>query len=236
VNPKAETVEDLQGRRKALHLGMCKLLREDLVLVAESRHADCSAISGAGAIKERITQDFDSQTREHEGVDAAAYNDDNVYRHCMFEAIDGKAHAITKMEVYLESAAAGRVTDLVFNAALKDFDCWATTLRLRTGITAFPWEDVVKERSPDIDLDEWDAALVSEQARELVAGALQSNRNVRSVTVKGVKLALSDGWATTEIKWEQVPALPVTVALLVRNCTLLSTLDIRQVSLVDGEA
>jgi hypothetical protein len=26
VNPKAETVEELQGRRKALHLGMCKLL------------------------------------------------------------------------------------------------------------------------------------------------------------------------------------------------------------------
>jgi hypothetical protein len=30
VNPKAETVEELQGRRKALHLGMLKLAREDL--------------------------------------------------------------------------------------------------------------------------------------------------------------------------------------------------------------
>ena len=30
MNPKAETVEDLQGRRKRLHVGMCKLAREDL--------------------------------------------------------------------------------------------------------------------------------------------------------------------------------------------------------------
>ena len=30
VNPKAETVEELQSRRKRLHLGMVKLAREDL--------------------------------------------------------------------------------------------------------------------------------------------------------------------------------------------------------------
>jgi hypothetical protein len=39
VNPKAETVEELQRRRQALHLGMCKLLREDLSILAEIRAA-----------------------------------------------------------------------------------------------------------------------------------------------------------------------------------------------------
>ncbi len=39
VNPKAETVEELQRRRKALHMGMCKLLREDLSILAEQRAA-----------------------------------------------------------------------------------------------------------------------------------------------------------------------------------------------------
>ncbi len=39
MNPKAETVEELQKRRKGLHLGMCKLLREDLSLLAEQRAA-----------------------------------------------------------------------------------------------------------------------------------------------------------------------------------------------------
>ncbi len=39
MNPKAETVEDLQRRRKGLHLGMCKLLREDLSIMADQRAA-----------------------------------------------------------------------------------------------------------------------------------------------------------------------------------------------------
>ena len=39
MNPKAETVEELQRRRKALHMGMCKLLREDLSILAEQRAA-----------------------------------------------------------------------------------------------------------------------------------------------------------------------------------------------------
>jgi hypothetical protein len=36
VNPKAETVEELQGRRKALHMGMLKLAREDLNLTLQA--------------------------------------------------------------------------------------------------------------------------------------------------------------------------------------------------------
>jgi hypothetical protein len=39
VNPKAETVEDLLMRRKGLHLGMCKLLREDLSIMTEQAAA-----------------------------------------------------------------------------------------------------------------------------------------------------------------------------------------------------
>ena len=36
MNPKAETVEELQGRRKALHVGMMKLVREDLSLLLQA--------------------------------------------------------------------------------------------------------------------------------------------------------------------------------------------------------
>jgi hypothetical protein len=36
VNPKAETVEELLGRRKALHMGMLKLAREDLTLTLQA--------------------------------------------------------------------------------------------------------------------------------------------------------------------------------------------------------
>jgi hypothetical protein len=36
VNPKAETVEELQGRRKGLHMGMVKLAKEDLNLTLQA--------------------------------------------------------------------------------------------------------------------------------------------------------------------------------------------------------
>ena len=39
VNPKADTVEELQGRRKALHLGMHKLAQQDLALALQAEQA-----------------------------------------------------------------------------------------------------------------------------------------------------------------------------------------------------
>ena len=40
MNPKAETCEDLQSRRKRLHLGMCRLAREDLERKALEKEAE----------------------------------------------------------------------------------------------------------------------------------------------------------------------------------------------------
>ena len=237
VNPKAETVEELQGRRKKLHMGMCKLLEEDLALLAEARLADDSAAPGVmaamTAIKERIKRDFDDQTRVHEMVDADEFNRDEKYKRLMNEAIDGKAYALQKMQVYLESIAEAMPQpelQVIFNAPLAHFASEATVLRLRTGIMAFPWEKVVQERSADIDLGEWNAASASAQARELASGALGGNPNVRSVLVMGVELALSRGWETTYLRWSSnaaVMALPVTVSLVLRNCRHLDALDIR---------
>ena len=42
VNPKAETCHELQRRRKKLHVGMCKLLRDDLSLLAKSKEQEIS--------------------------------------------------------------------------------------------------------------------------------------------------------------------------------------------------
>jgi hypothetical protein len=231
VNPKAETVEELQGRRKALHLGMLKLLREDLALKAEADFADRASPDTIRGIKERIVGDLDALTKEHEQILADAYNDDTEYKRRMNEAIDGKAHALQKMGVYLESlAAAMGDVETIFRAPLTDFASKAAVLRLQTGITQFPWEAVVVERSADLDLGEWDADSVSAQARELVAGALRGNPNVRSVRMKGVRLDLSLGWSTTELTWggdSGVKAPLATVSLLLRSCACLSKLDLR---------
>ncbi len=228
-------MEELQSRRKNLHLGMCKLLKEDLSLQASAKLADEHPVSSDGmrGIEERIRKDFDELTQKHEKINVDTFNDDAQYKRLMNEAIDGKTHALTKLGIYLESVAAGMSPselDAIFKAPLADFASMAAVLRLRTGITEVPWEDVVQQRSADIDLGEWDAASVSAQAREHVAIALGNNTNVRSVQLKGVKLALSDGWATTELKWGNnaaVKALLATVALLLRNCSRLSILDAR---------
>ena len=234
VNPKAETVEELKGRRKALHLGMCKLLREDLALKAEQRLADLQAgAHAASEIRDRVVKEFDELTRAHEGVDVDAFNADERYKGLMTEAIDGKAQALEKMGVFLESAARAMPRselDAIFSAPLADFASKAAVLRLRTGITEFPWVEVVEERRADIDLGEWDAASASVQARELIASALGGNANLRSVTVKSVKLALSEGWATARLEWADnaaVKALPVTVAVVLRSCWGLTSLDLR---------
>jgi hypothetical protein len=227
VNPKAETVEELQARRKNLHMGMCKLLKEDLVLLAESKLADKADFR---RIMERITQDFDRQTQQHDSVGAAAFNDDAKYKLLMNQAIDGKAHALDKLDMCLEALLDHCVLDRILDAPLEDFANQAAVLRLRTGITEFPWAEIVLERKADIDLGEWDAASVSTKVRELVAGALGCNQNVRTVMLKGVKLALNDGWATTEIEWRDnsaVKALPSTASVVLRNCSCLLILDAR---------
>jgi hypothetical protein len=244
VNPKAETVEELQGRRKALHMGMLKLLREDLVLSAESMLADSKATPDMHGIKGRIMEDFDDHVRDHFEVGVVTFNVDVEYKRLMNEAIDGKTYALKKMGLYLESGAANMShSDKrdIFQSTLQDFANKATVLQLQTGITDFPWAAVVLERNTDLDLGDWDASSVSAKARELVAGALGGNPNVRSVLLKGCKLELKNGWATTELKWGSrnpvgppwspgnpaFKAAPATASLLLRNCSCLSDLDVR---------
>ena len=251
VNPRAETVEELQSRRKNLHVGMCKLLREDLALKAEQLLADRSQAAGAGKIRDRVStefevggirdlvvMEFDELTRAHERVDADAFNsDDAEYKRLMAEAIDGKALALLKLGVFLESAARGSdraALDRIRDAPLAYFADPAVVLPLQTGVTQFPWAAVVRDKSPEIDLGDWDAAPVAAQALTSVSTALVRNTNIRVVIIKGGKLPLIEGWVTTRLEWVEtkafqtaMKALPATVALVLRNCVALTLLDLR---------
>ena len=238
VNPKAETVEELQARRKNLHLGMCKLLREDLALKTEERlAAHGQADADASGVRGGVVAEFDGLTRKHEDEETEAFNADEKYKALMTEAIDSKAHALEKLDIYLESAAGGfdrDALDRIRAAPLALFADPSAVLPLRTGISQFPWAAVVTDKSPEIDLGDWDAGPVAARALESVAGALAGNANIRVVTVKGVKLELKEGWATTRLEWANnaavqaaVRALPATVALVLRNCVCLTSLDLR---------
>ena len=48
VNTKVETVEELQARRKNLHMGMCELLREDLDDKADEMLSESSVAGDVG--------------------------------------------------------------------------------------------------------------------------------------------------------------------------------------------
>jgi hypothetical protein len=233
VNPKAETVEELLCRRKNLHLGMCKLLREDLALKAEQLLANCKANAHAGVTRDRVVMEFDQLTRAHELVDPAAFNSDEMYKALMTEGINSKTHALLKMEVYLESATTSSdcaALDRIRDTPLAHFADPTVVLPLRTGITQFPWTAVIRDKSPELDLGDWNAASVAARALESVASALGGNANIRIVTVKGGKLALSEGWATVRLEWADnaaVKALPATAAVVLRNCVGLTSLDLR---------
>ena len=225
VNAKVETVEELQARRKNLHMGMCELLREDLAHKADEMLSESSVAGDVGSkIKERVLKDFDDQTREHDQRGDEIFNQDKEYKVLSNEAIDGKAYALQKLYLCLESVATG---DLGRRSENKSETILSTTLKT-FAIPNFPWKQVVK--GDEIDFGEWNAALTLPKARELIAGALGNNANIRAVIIKSVKLQLSAGWATTNLSWQRnaaVQALPATVALTLRHCVCLTSLDLR---------
>jgi hypothetical protein len=223
VNAKVETVEELQARRKNLHIGMCALLREDLAHKADEMLSESSVAGDVGSrIKERVLKDFDDQTREHDKRGDEIFNQDKEYKVLSNEAIDGKAYALQKMYLCLESVKtgdSGRRSETILSTTLKNFAI--------PNFPNFPWKHVVK--GAEIDFGEWNAAWIMSETRELIAGALGDNANIRAVVIKGVKL-LSEGWATTNLCWQRnaaVQALPATVALTLRHCVFLTSLDLR---------
>ncbi len=233
MNPKVEVVEELLCRRKNLHLGMCKLLLEDLALKIEQLLADRKADAHAGGIRDSVIMELAELTRAHKLLDAADFNEDEKYKELMTQAIDSKKYALLKMDIYLESSAAtaDQPTDLnsIRDTPFKRLSDPTEVLQLRTGITNFPWADVVTHKRAEIDLKDWDAGQAAPRALESVAATLGGNGYIRVVTVYGVKLALSDGWATAWLDLSDntaVKALPVTVAVVLRNCRALTSLNL----------
>lgn len=193
-------------------------------------------------IKRRVREEFDALVRMHDAVDEAVFNtDDAEYKRLMAEAVDGKAHALTKMEIYLEALARGldgHAVARIYRAPILSLASPAMALELRTGLIGFPWTAVVEERSATVNLGEWSGAGIPAWALEVVGAALRENTNLRSVLVKEAKLDLPDGWGSTALQWggvEAVRHVPVTMALLLRNCRSVTSLDLRCLQRNAGE-
>ena len=178
--------------------------------------------------------EFDLLVKTHNDHPPEIFNsDDEKYKSIIIEAIDGKAHAKQKMNIWLEAVLAGSQQDhcnQIFHAPITDFACPGKKLELQTGIVDFPWKQVVVEKSADINLGDWNAAEISESKLDFVVSALASNLNTRFFFVKGVKLCLEQGWETCKVDWsnkEVLSELPATVSILLRGCTRLTELNLR---------
>ncbi len=184
-------------------------------------------------IKERIKGDFDRLVEQHTAQDILEFNQDEVYKKLMSEAIDGKAYALLKMDIYVESLEdrfREPALTRIFDTLIEDFASPATVLELRTDIISFPWRKLVEEKSAAVDIGAWNAEGVAPKAIERVAEALRIDTNLHSIDVAGVKLNLNEGWSSAKIDWkglEAVKLLPATVALLLRNCARVTNLNIR---------
>jgi hypothetical protein len=187
-----------------------------------------------------VKKDFDALIDMHGKKTDDEFNQDETYKVLINNAIDGKHHALKKMIVHLEWTENSPDRDSphaknIMQQPLHVFADPAAVMALRTGIESrdFPWTDVMAKTKTEINLNEWDAAPISKRARGLVAGVLGCNTVIKAVIIKGVRLELSEGWATLSLDWtkkpakEAVAAVPATASIVLRCCAGLKFLFLR---------
>jgi Ran GTPase-activating protein (RanGAP) involved in mRNA processing and transport len=261
VNLKGLTIEQLVARRKGLHLASARSLGEELALAAAARHeaqVAATAVAGSGGsaglglasalvvVRDRALRDFADLVCRHEGVDATAFNNDELYKAMTAEAVDAGALALRKMDVFAEVLAAaggqghgggatqgGRSSDeleRVLDAPLAAFANAAAVLQLRAGLPGFPWREVVEGRS-SLDFGGWSPAGCEPWRLEIARIALAAHGNALRVLVRSGAASLllgAGGFAARAQRW---PAnadfrLAEEVGFLLSCCTAAAELDV----------
>ena len=179
-----------------------------------------------------ILRDFDALVNMHRNTPPEKFNDDDLeYKRIITEAIDCKAFACLKMNLWLQAVrteCSKEHCERIFEAPLLDFASAGKKLRLQTGILEFPWTAVVDDKSPEVDLSTWSTVTADENKIALVSRALAGNMNLRTFEVSGGQLRLDKGWETTEIDWSSKDNLPAEATTMVLQCcTRLTKLNLR---------
>ena len=190
----------------------------------------------AGAVGEataRVLQDLDEVVGRHGRTDAGEYNADRVYLRLMSELLDAKAHALCKLRVFCRLRAGGCGREVLERARERELGAFdderAAHMELMTGMTDFPWREVLRGGAT-ADLGGWSPERAAPEAAAAAGRALAANGSLRAVRTFAGELPLRDGWAAGEVVWEgcgAVAAAPGLAALLLRNLTGLVRLSIR---------
>ena len=176
--------------------------------------------------------------RAHAETAAEDYNDDRTYKRLMAEAIDAKAWALHKVDIFADgllgpSQCDAAALDRILAAPVRRFADRRVAWQLRTGYEDFPWTDVMEGRAR-VDLGQWRPAGADAAKLQLVRDAFASNSNLLAVIVAGHELALGAGVCTRALDLRgggsggaAAKAAPDVVAFLISVLDRLEALDLR---------
>ena len=209
-------------------------------------------------ITEIVLEEVDSLTAMHTHEDANKFNNDKRYKTLTTEAIDAKTMALRKIDFFLEKGTCRtlstdrellkRITDMPF----MEFAHPSTKLELETGDGGFPWKQVTRGAA-NVDFLKWRPLTKDAQGRldweiplnhfNIMVDSIAGNQHVRVISVEVAReskqLHVPNGWAgTVSLNWSKSVAVqdaPGIVNMLLRCCTNLVDLNIRQVQAVGLE-
>mmetsp|Transcript_52922 Transcript_52922/g.139376 ORF Transcript_52922/g.139376 Transcript_52922/m.139376 type:complete len:1187 (+) Transcript_52922:93-3653(+) len=190
VNLKAVTVEDLMQRRKYLHLGMVKNLREELVndirKMLDSGRAmkaveDFKTANPGLDVDTSSTSEFEDIAQIHEQKNSQEFNNDGDYKTFVSEMLDAKVCLVRKQKLIFEAVQACAPAELIQRLLEIPYtECQGASVQDETGLSleailkggvrnkqAIP----LKSSSAEISVL-WHAVLSQEKVSHVVIGEI----------------------------------------------------------------
>eukprot|EP00292_Cryptomonas_paramecium_P001805 CAMPEP_0113684470 /NCGR_PEP_ID=MMETSP0038_2-20120614/14023_1 /TAXON_ID=2898 /ORGANISM="Cryptomonas paramecium" /LENGTH=963 /DNA_ID=CAMNT_0000604227 /DNA_START=13 /DNA_END=2904 /DNA_ORIENTATION=- /assembly_acc=CAM_ASM_000170 len=118
INLKCLTLEQLEERRKGLHLAMLQNLREELAVdckicieefSSEKRKSAKTALASHSYLEnvDCILEEFKGVESKHKSVGSDVFNNDDEYKRLLSEALEAKAGLIEKQQSIMKLSLAG---------------------------------------------------------------------------------------------------------------------------------
>ena len=238
---KGLTLEQLVARRKNLHLAMFRNIQEEYSVGAPAELAYAGTAASDDCVIQSIQEELKSLDMKYRNIPADSFNIDSEYKALTAEAIEVKSLAFKKIRVFADLSKRGAtaaVLDAVRARPIQGFvsSARAIELEIETGLSHFPWSDLVDGKDI-VNFGRWSPAEIKPEIYKIAVEELGKNTKVRTVTVLGSSrelrtAVLPDGWQTEQLNLSEnkfVIEAPSLLGMLLQNCKCLVQLDLRHV-------
>jgi hypothetical protein len=250
---KGLTLEQLEERRRDLHISMTGNLREELTLESSpssllQHHLDNSEVTELSVIdhtasieraRKHVMIEFEKVIDVQNHIALDIFNDDDQYKIITTKAIDAKKIALQKIQFYVENLFVGcndTLLDSVLARSFEDFAIPGTKEELKSGLLKpFPWRDLIEGKDM-VDFGNWSPQSLPVTALDTALIEL-AKRTFHYMKIRNDHLKLENGWASTDVNWDNQNAVKLsseTVAFMIKNCNNLTSLSIRYKSFVQN--